>query len=65
MERRKVKNGEKKRKLAFFWHQSEARTAATVWNWSGKVLSPVALLAVLFFSSTFPRPLYLPLGLRG
>ena len=23
-----------------FWHQSEARTAATVWNWSGKTLSP-------------------------
>ena len=27
------------RKLVFFWHQSEARTAATVWNWSGKTLS--------------------------
>ena len=61
------------RKLVFFWHQSEARTAATVWNWSGKTLSPGALLAVLYFSSchifppvqTFPRPLYLPLGLRG
>ena len=26
------------RKLVFFWHQSEARTAATVWNWSGKTL---------------------------
>ena len=37
------------RKLVFFWHQSEARTAATVWNWSGK--SPGALLAVLYFSS--------------
>ena len=35
----------------FFWHQSEARTAATVWNWSGKTLSPGALLAVLYFSS--------------
>ena len=54
-------------------HQSEARTAATVWNWSGKTLSPGALLAVLYFSSclifppvyTFPRPHYLPLGLRG
>ena len=33
-----------------FWHQSEARTAATVWNWSGKTLSPGALLAVLYFS---------------
>ena len=30
--------------------QSEARTAATVWNWSGKTLSPGALLAVLYFS---------------
>ena len=56
-----------------FWHQSEARTAATVWNWSGKTLSPGGLLAVLYFSSchifppvyTFPRPHYLPLGLRG
>ena len=43
------------------------------WNWSGKTLSPGALLAVLYFSSshifppvqTFPRPFYLPLGLRG
>ena len=34
-----------------FWHQSEARTAATIWNWSGKTLSPGALLAVLYFSS--------------
>ena len=34
----------------FFWHQSEARTAATVWNLSGKTLSPGALLAVLYFS---------------
>ena len=39
------------RKLVFFWHQSEARTAATVWNWSRKTLSPGALLAVLYFSS--------------
>ena len=39
------------RKLVFFWHQSEDRTASTVWNWSGKTLSPGALLAVLFFSS--------------
>ena len=37
-------------KLVFFWHQSEARMAATVWNWSGKTLSPGALLAVLYFS---------------
>ena len=39
-------------------HQSEARTAATVWNWSGKTFSPGALLAVLYFSSChiFFRP---------
>ena len=34
-----------------FWHQSEARTAATVWNWSGKTLSPGTLLPILYFSS--------------
>ena len=39
------------RKTQVFWHQSEARTAATIWNWSGKTLSPGALLAVLYFSS--------------
>ena len=39
------------RKLVFFRHQSEGRTAATVWNWSGKTLSLGALLAVLYFSS--------------
>ena len=52
---------------------SPTRTAAIVWNWSGKTLSPGALLAVLYFSSclifppvrTFPHPNYLPLGLRG
>ena len=46
------------RKTQVFWHQSEARTAATVWNWSGKTLSPGALLAVLYFSSRhiFFRP---------
>ena len=33
-----------------FWHQSEARKAATIWNWSGKTFSPGALLAVLYFS---------------
>ena len=44
-----------------FWHQSGARMAATVWNWSGKTLSPGALLAVLYFSSChiFP-PVYIP-----
>ena len=63
--------GQKNTKV--FWHQSEVRTAATVWNWSGKTLSPGALLAVLYFSSchifppvqTFPHPYYLPLDLRG
>ena len=40
----------------FFWHQSEARTAATVWNWPGKTLSPGALLAVLYFSSCLIFP---------
>ena len=39
------------RKLVFFWHQSEDRTAATVWNWSRKTLYPGALLTVLYFSS--------------
>ena len=46
------------RRTQVFWHQSEARTATTVWNWSGKTLSPGALLAVLYFSSChiFFRP---------
>ena len=39
------------RKTQVFWHQSEDRTAATVWNWSGMTLSPGALLTVLYFSS--------------
>ena len=63
--------GQKNTKI--FWHQSETRTAVTVWNWSGKTLSPGALLAVLYFSSchifppveTFPWLHYLPLDLRG
>ena len=59
------------RKVVFFSHQSEARTTATVWNWSGKTLSPGALLAVLYFSSfhiyfsarlDFPSP---PLSVPG
>ena len=37
------------RKLLCFLAQSEGRTAATVWNWSGKTLSLGALLAVLSF----------------
>ena len=50
------------RKTQVFWHQSEARTAATVWNWSGKTLSPGALLAVLYFSFVpyFPTRLDFP-----
>ena len=60
--------GQKNTKV--FWHQSEARTAATVWNWSGKTLSPGDLLAVLYFSSChhvsalldFPSP---PLSAPG
>ena len=46
--------GQKNTKV--FWHQSEGRTAATVWNWSGKTLSPGALLAVLYFSSSHISP---------
>ena len=42
--------GQKNTKV--FWHQSEARTTATVWNWSGNTLSPGAPLAVLYFSSS-------------
>ena len=38
------------RKLLCFSTQSECRTGATVWNWSGKALSPGALLVVLYFS---------------
>ena len=50
------------KKTQVFWHQSEARTAATVWNWSGKTLSPGALLAVLYFSFVpyFPHCLDFP-----
>ena len=39
------------RRLLCFSAQSEARTAATVWNWSGKTLSPGALFAAFYFSS--------------
>ena len=50
------------RKTQVFWHQSEARTAATVWNWSGNTLSPGALLAFLYFSFVpyFPTRLDFP-----
>ena len=45
------------KKTKVFWHQSEARTAPTVWNWSVKTLSP-ALLRLLDFSlpDFFSRP---------
>ena len=39
------------RKLLCLSAQSKGRTAATVWNWSSKTLSPRALLVVLYFSS--------------
>ena len=44
------------RKLKHFSAQSEGRMAATVWNWSGKTLSPGTLLAVLYFSSCHILP---------
>ena len=44
------------RKLLCFSAQSKGRTAATIWNWSGKTLSPGALLAVLYFSSCLIFP---------
>ena len=33
-------------KTCVFWHQSEAKTAATVWNWSGKTFRPFRLSLV-------------------
>ena len=54
-----------------FWHQSEVRTAATVWNWSGKTFSVPRgssrrslLFFVLYFParSDFPSP---PLSAPG
>ena len=50
------------RKLSCFSAQSEARTAATVWNWSGKTLSSGALP---YFCARLDFPSHLPLGLRG
>ena len=46
------------------WHQSEARTTRSVWNWSDKTVSPGAPLFVLdvfspnffFTRSDFPSP---------
>ena len=37
--------GQKNTKV--FWHQSEARMAATVWNWSGKTLSYINIVPVV------------------
>ena len=53
------------RKLVFFWHQSEARAAATVWNWSGKDIVPrgSSRRSLLFFVPyIFFRPLRLSLA---
>ena len=49
-------------KKKVFCHQSEARIAPTVWNWSVKTLSPGALTLPLGFSSPefFSRPFRLP-----
>ena len=45
--------GQKNTKV--FWHQSEARTAATVWNWSGKTLSSSRRSLLFFVPYFFPR----------
>ena len=63
--------GQKSTKV--FWHQSEVRTAATDWNWSGKTLSlrglsrRSLLFFVPYFSARldFPSPPLSPLGLWG
>ena len=53
--------GQKNAKV--FWHQSEVRTAATVWNWSGKTLSPGALSPFFtFLRAIFFRPFRLSLA---
>ena len=39
------------RKLLCFSAQSEGRTVAIIWNWSGKTLSPGDILAILYYSS--------------
>ena len=59
--RRRVKSGQK---TQVFWHQSEARTAATVPRGSSR---RSLLFFVPYFSARldFPSPHYLPLGLRG
>ena len=49
------------RKLLCFSAQSKGRTAATVWNWSGKTLSPGAFLCT-FLRAIFFRPFRLSLA---
>ena len=44
-------SGDEGKSKRAFWVLIGARTAATVWNWSGKTFSPGVLLAVLYFSS--------------
>ena len=39
------------KKILCFCAQSEGRTAAIIWNWSGKTLSPGALLTIPYFSA--------------
>ena len=54
MTRRKVKNGEKSpwcQKNTSFLAPIRSQNGGDRWNWSGKTLSPGALLAVLYFSS--------------
>ena len=53
--------GQKNTKV--FWHQSEARTAATVWNWSGKTFSQGIFSPFFtFFRAIFSRPFRLSLA---
>ena len=46
-----AKKSKERRERLCFSAQSEGRMAVAVWNWSGKTLSPRALLTVLYFSS--------------
>ena len=51
------------RKLLCFSAQSEARMAATVWNWSGKTLSPGIFSPFFtFLRAIFSRPFRLSLA---
>ena len=50
-------------KTQIFWHQSEARTAASVWNWSGKTLSQGLFSPFFtFLRALFFRPFRLSLA---